>query len=71
VEELDELPKLSRAERKAFRDEVRARWTTPALAMLERPVMSQVRRAGLTTLRAYLLLACVLVVVKIIQAGMS
>ena len=33
--------------------------------------MSPVRRAGLTTLRVYLLLACVLVVVKIVQAGMS
>jgi hypothetical protein len=71
VEELDELPKLTRAERKAFQDEMRARWTTPALAMLERPVMSPVRRAGLTTLRVYLLLACALVVVKIVQAGMS
>jgi Mn2+/Fe2+ NRAMP family transporter len=71
VEELDELPKLTRAERKAFRDEVRARWTTPALATLDRPVMSPVRRAGLFTLRVYLVLACVLVVVKVVQAGIS
>jgi Mn2+/Fe2+ NRAMP family transporter len=71
VEELDELPKLTRAERKAVREEIRANWTTPALATLARPVMSPVRRAGLFTLRAYLVLACVLVVVKIVQAGIN
>jgi Mn2+/Fe2+ NRAMP family transporter len=68
---LDELPKLTRAERKAMRDEVRANWTMPALATLDRPVMSPVRRAGLLTLRVYLVLACVLVVVKIVEAGMA
>jgi hypothetical protein len=71
VEEVDDLPKLTRAERKAFLNEVRARWTTPALSNLERPVMSPVRRAGLLTLRVYLVLAGVLVVVKIVQAGIS
>jgi hypothetical protein len=65
---VDELPKLSRAERRALRDDVRANWTMPALATLDRPVMSPVRRAGLLTLRTYLVLACVLVVVKIVQA---
>jgi Mn2+/Fe2+ NRAMP family transporter len=71
VEELEKLPKLTRRELKAFRDEVRARWTTPALATLERPVMSPVRRAGLFTLRGYLVVACVLVVVKLVEAGIS
>jgi Mn2+/Fe2+ NRAMP family transporter len=71
VEELDELPNLTRAELKAFRNQVRARWTTPALATLERPAISPLRRAGLFTLRAYLVLACVLVVVKIFQAGIT
>lgn len=71
VEEIDEFPKLTRAERKAFRDEIRAGWRTPALASLDRPVMSPVRRAGLFTLRAYLALACVLVVVKVVQAGIA
>lgn len=65
---IDELPKLTRAERRALRDEVRANWTMPSLATLDRPVMSPVRRAGLLTLRTYLVLACVLVVVKIVQA---
>ncbi len=63
------LTRLTRAQRKAMRDEIRANWTMPALAMLDRPVMSPVRRAGLLTLRVYLVLACVLVIVKIVQAG--
>jgi hypothetical protein len=69
--QLDELPKARRAERKALREEIRANWTTPALANLDRPVMSPVRRAGLFTLRAYLVLACVLVVVKVVQTGIG
>jgi Mn2+/Fe2+ NRAMP family transporter len=68
---VDQLPKLTRAERRAMRDEVRANWTMPALATLDRPVMSPVRRAGLLTLRVYLVLACVLVVIKIVQAGLA
>ena len=71
LEELDQMPKLTRAERKALRQKTRASWTTPALATLERPVMSPVRRAGLLTLRAYLVLAGVLVVVKVVEAGIS
>jgi Mn2+/Fe2+ NRAMP family transporter len=70
-EELDALPKLTRAERKAFRDEVRATWRMPALATLDRPVFSPLRRGGLLTLRAYLVIACVLVVVKLVQAGIG
>lgn len=65
------LPKLSRADRKAVRDEVRANWTMPALASLERPVLSPARRGGLLMLRGYLVLACVLVIVKIVQAGLG
>ena len=64
VEELEELPKLTRKELKAFRNQVRARWTTPALASLERPAISPLRRAGLLTLRSYLVIAGVMVVVK-------
>ncbi|KLO32232.1 NRAMP family divalent metal transporter [Mycobacterium haemophilum] len=69
--EFDALPKLTRAERRALCDERRANWTMPALATLDRPVMSPVRRAGLLTLRGYLVLACVLVVVKVVQAGIG
>jgi Mn2+/Fe2+ NRAMP family transporter len=69
--EFDKLPKLTLTERKAFRDQVRATWRTPALATLDRPVMSPLRRAGLLTLRGYLVLACVLVVVRVVQAGIG
>ncbi len=71
VEELEELPKLTRSELKAFRNQVRARWTTPALATLERPTISPLRRAGLLTLRSYLVVAGVMVVIRIIQAGIA
>ncbi|OBF19236.1 manganese transporter [Mycobacterium kubicae] len=49
----------------------RLNWRTPDLATLTRPVMSSARRAGLSTLRVYLALAVVLVVIKIIEAGMA
>ncbi len=65
----EESPRPPRAERKAERDAMRANWTMPGLATLDRPVMSPVRRAGLFTLRVYLVLACVLVITKIIEAG--
>jgi hypothetical protein len=71
VAELGKLPKLTRAERRAFRDQVRATWRMPALATLDRPVMSPLRRAGLLTLRGYLVLACVLVVVRVVQTGIG
>ncbi len=71
VEELDELPKLTRAERKTVCDEVRAAWTAPALATLDRPAMSPARRAGLFALRAYLVVACGLVIVRLVQAGIG
>lgn len=65
VNELDELPKLTRAEQKT----VRAGWTTPALTALDRPIMSPARRAALLTLRVYLILTSVRVVVKLVEAG--
>jgi hypothetical protein len=71
VEELEELPQLTRKELKAFRNQVRARWTTPPLATLERPAISPLRRAGLLTLRSYLVIAGMMVVVKIVQAGLA
>jgi Mn2+/Fe2+ NRAMP family transporter len=72
VEELDrDTPTLTRAERKAVRDHDRATWRTPALAGLDRPAMSPLRRAGLLTLRTYLVLAAVFVIVKLVQVGMT
>jgi NRAMP (natural resistance-associated macrophage protein)-like metal ion transporter len=48
------------------RDE-RANWRMPALALLERPAWSLARRAALTALSAYLVVAILLLVVKAIQ----
>ncbi|KJX74492.1 manganese transporter [Mycobacterium lepromatosis] len=69
--QFDALAKLTRAERRALCDERRANWTMPVLATLDRPVMSPARRAGLLMLRGYLVLACVLVVVKVGQFGIG
>ncbi|SOJ52686.1 Divalent metal cation transporter MntH [Mycobacterium simulans] len=67
----DHTPLLTRAERRALREQDRANWHTPDLTALDRPVMSPARRAGLFTLRGYLALAVGLVVIKIVEAGMS
>jgi len=44
-------------------------WRMPALSRLERPVMSRQRKVGLVTLRGYLLVAFVLVIVKIVEVA--
>jgi hypothetical protein len=49
--------------------EGRATWTMPPLTLLDRPVWSPGRKAGMLLLRAYLLLAVVLLIVKTIQLG--
>jgi Mn2+/Fe2+ NRAMP family transporter len=66
VEEL-KAPRLTGAERKALLEADRMAWRTPALTTLERPKFSPLRKAGLLTLRAYLLIAVILVIVKIVQ----
>jgi hypothetical protein len=45
----------------------RARWRMPPLMLLQRPVMSAGRKAGMGALRLYLLVSMVLVIVKIAQ----
>jgi Mn2+/Fe2+ NRAMP family transporter len=45
----------------------RENWRMPALAMLTRPAMSTGRKVGMGALRAYLLVAMALVIVKIVQ----
>ncbi len=71
ITELDDAATgtLTRDERKALTAQDRATWRTPALATLERPVMSPLRKAGLLTLRGYLIVAAVMVVVKIVQTA--
>lgn len=62
---------LSRAERTALRDQDRLAWRTPALTDLPRPQISPLRRAGLITLRGYLLIAAVLIIIKVIQLALG
>ena len=47
----------------------RQNWRMPALSRLERPMMSRQRKVGLLTLRAYLLIAFALVIVKIVEVA--
>jgi Mn2+/Fe2+ NRAMP family transporter len=49
----------------------RSTWRMPPLALLERPAMSPLRRAGLTVLRGYLVVAAALVVVRIVQLALA
>ncbi len=69
--DLDQHAMLSRAERKALRDQDRLAWRTPALATLARPQISPLRRAGLITLRAYLLIAAALIILKVVQLALG
>ncbi len=45
----------------------RATWTMPPLALLERPVWSPGRKAGMLLLRGYLVVAMALLIVKTVQ----
>jgi 1-acyl-sn-glycerol-3-phosphate acyltransferase len=49
----------------------RENWRMPPLAMLSKPVLSTGRRIGLTALRAYLAIAMILVIVKIVQVAIG
>jgi hypothetical protein len=49
--------------------ERRATWTMPPLALLERPAWSPGRKAAMLALRAYLVLAVLLLVIKSVQLG--
>jgi hypothetical protein len=60
---------LARAEAARVAREGRATWTMPPLTLLERPVWSSGRKAGMLVLRVYLVLAVALLIVKTIQLG--
>jgi len=49
--------------------EKRHTWTMPPLALLERPVWSPGRKAGMMLLRGYLVVAVLLLIVKTVQLG--
>ena len=61
------LAGLTRAESKAELTRLRTAWRTPPLDTLEKPVLSPLRKAGLVTLRAYVLISVVLLIIKIIS----
>jgi NRAMP (natural resistance-associated macrophage protein)-like metal ion transporter len=56
-----EVPRLSKERRSA--------WTMPPLALLERPVWSPGRKAAMLLLRAYLVVAVLMLVIKTVQIG--
>jgi Mn2+/Fe2+ NRAMP family transporter len=62
-------PTAGAVELEPISKERRSTWTMPPLALLERPVWSPGRRAAMFLLRAYLLVAVVLLVVKTVQLG--
>jgi Mn2+/Fe2+ NRAMP family transporter len=62
-------PTTRGAEGEPASKERRGTWTMPPLALLERPVWSPGRRAAMLLLRAYLVVAVVLLIIKTIQLG--
>ena len=61
----------ARGGHRADRDSAERRhtWTMPPLALLERPVWSPGRKAGMLLLRGYLVVAVLLLIVKTVQLG--
>jgi hypothetical protein len=49
----------------------RARWTMPSLELLERPVWSRTRTIGMYTLRGYLVVAVLMLIVKAIEVSLG
>lgn len=58
----ESAPEVSRAERE--------NWRMPALALLERPTMSPVRRIAMLTLSGYLVVAIILLAVKAVELAL-
>jgi len=57
------------AEQIAKEKQRRQTWTMPPLALLERPVFSSGRKAGMLLLRGYLVVAVLLLIIKTVQLG--
>ena len=51
--------------------EERQNWRMPALALLERPPWSPVRRAAIVVLSVYLVLAIVMLAVKAVELALG
>jgi hypothetical protein len=62
-------PEAAAADAARVQREGRGTWTMPPLALLQRPVWSPGRKAGMLVLRGYLVIAVVLLIVKTVQLG--
>jgi hypothetical protein len=51
--------------------EQRNRWTMPPLELLERPVWSRTRKIGMITLRGYLGIAVLMLILKAIEVSIA
>ncbi len=69
VHALRRRPRAEGVEVEQISRERRQAWTMPPLALLERPVWSPGRKAGMLLLRGYLLAAVLLLLVKTVQLG--
>ncbi|MFD7902800.1 divalent metal cation transporter, partial [Kitasatospora sp. NPDC059747] len=49
----------------------RENWRMPPLETLEKPVMSTARKVGMGALRAYLLIAMIMVIIKVVQTALG
>jgi len=50
---------------------VREHWTMPQLELLERPVWSRIRKLGMITLRGYLVIAVLMLIIKAVEVGIG
>ena len=66
---LGAVARAEAAEQIAEEKQRRQTWTMPPLALLERPVWSPGRKAGMLMLRGYLVIAVLLLVIKTVQLG--
>lgn len=64
-------PGMDRSTWRTVLDERRIGWRTPRLDTLAKPTMSPARRAGVLTLRGYLILSVIVLVVKLTQVGLG
>ena len=60
-------PGMDRAQWRRELRERRVAWRTPRIDTLQRPALSMARRIGLLTLRAYIVFAIVIMVIKLVQ----
>jgi hypothetical protein len=50
---------------------VRDSWTMPQLELLDRPVWSRTRKVGMITLRGYLVVAVLMLIIKAVEVGIG